>query len=217
MGVPKRAKVPNEVHHLVGQATEIFTDCVQPIAKISEISREDFKSLYGGENLNGADTPLEHIYPEAQSLAVYSLTLGPGISQRIKKFGDSTDVAMEGILDAVASVGADNGAANMEDHYFEKVSGQTTLSDDSCVLAYSPGYCGWHMSGQRKLFKYLNPEEIGITLNQDYLMTPIKSISGVLVAGPRKIHYFKPHWSFCKICKTYSCLQRMKGLTINVP
>ena len=58
------------------------------------------------------------------------------------------------------------------------------------VLRYSPGYCGWHISGQRRLFAHLRPERIGITLHDSYLMEPLKSVSGVLIAGAKEIHAF---------------------------
>ncbi|MHC4266624.1 MAG: vitamin B12 dependent-methionine synthase activation domain-containing protein, partial [Planctomycetota bacterium] len=80
------------------------------------------------------------------------------------------------------------------------------------ILSYSPGYCGWDISGQKKLFEYLHPGKIGISLNNTYLMTPLKSVSGVLVAGKNEIHQFRPNYPFCKSCKTHSCLLRMKAL-----
>ena len=60
------------------------------------------------------------------------------------------------------------------------------------VLRYSPGYCGWHVSGQINLFNTLTPEKIGITLGESCLMNPLKSVSGVLVAGPPNIHISTP-------------------------
>jgi hypothetical protein len=77
------------------------------------------------------------------------------------------------------------------------------------ALAYSPGYCGWHVTGQRKLFKYLRPEEIGITLNASCLMQPLKSVSGVLVVGPGHVHKFQPTYSFCETCREKQCRERI--------
>ena len=78
------------------------------------------------------------------------------------------------------------------------------------VLSYSPGYCGWHISAQQKLFQYLRPGDIDISLNDSYLMTPLKSVSGVLVAGRKEIHYFDNSYPFCQDCKVESCLERME-------
>ncbi|MCP4146820.1 MAG: hypothetical protein GY757_03625, partial [bacterium] len=83
------------------------------------------------------------------------------------------------------------------------------------VLNYSPGYCGWHISGQRKLFDWLNPEAIGIRLNESYLMSPLKSISGVLTAGEASIHRFDNTFPFCAQCRTFSCRERMKDVEMS--
>ena len=88
--------------------------------------------------------------------------------------------------------------------------GKITLS--SGTVRYSTGYCGWHMSGQKKLFGFLHPEDIGIMLLDSYLMKPLKSISGVIVVGEKEIHRFKDSYPFCSDCKTHSCRKRIKAL-----
>jgi hypothetical protein len=76
-------------------------------------------------------------------------------------------------------------------------------------LRYSPGYCGWHLSGQRALFAALQPEEIGITLRESMLMVPLKSMSGVIVAGLPAIHAFADDYPFCGECRTRGCRERI--------
>jgi hypothetical protein len=76
-------------------------------------------------------------------------------------------------------------------------------------LRYSPGYCGWHISGQRKLFDFLKPETIGISLRESHLMEPLKSVSGVVIVGPAGIHAFQDEYPFCERCKTHGCRERI--------
>jgi len=46
---------------------------------------------------------------------------------------------------------------------------------------FSPGYRGWHVHEQRKLFLLLKPEDkIGVTLTEGDLMIPEKSTSGIM-------------------------------------
>jgi hypothetical protein len=48
---------------------------------------------------------------------------------------------------------------------------------------FSPGYCNWDVSEQHLLFQLLPENACGISLNDRALMTPIKSVTGVLGIG----------------------------------
>jgi hypothetical protein len=114
------------------------------------------------------------------------------------------------MLDAVASAAADGLAARLADR-FQESSGHGSTGDRA-TLGYSPGYCGWHVSAQRALFAYLGAGAIGVSLNDSCLMLPLKSVSGVLAAGPSDIHRFTPAWAFCADCRNRTCLVRMRHL-----
>ncbi len=80
------------------------------------------------------------------------------------------------------------------------------------VLTYSPGYCGWHITGQRALFARLKPEEIGMKLTASCLMRPLKSVSGVVLAGERAAHAFDDTYPFCDECAGRPCRARIASL-----
>jgi hypothetical protein len=113
------------------------------------------------------------------------------------------------MLDSVASAAADRLADLLGPWYLSAIADP---SPEARVLAYSPGYCGWDVSGQRALFEFLRPEEIGITLGDSCLMQPLKSISGVLVVGAGRIHRFHPTYSFCARCQEKQCRERIASL-----
>ena len=113
------------------------------------------------------------------------------------------------MLDAVTTCGAEHLAKLMALRYFELLPEEQCLSREMSVLHYSPGYCGWDIRGQEKIFRVLHPHEIGVTLNSSCVMQPLKSVSGVLVIGKKGIHMFKPKFPFCKECDTHKCLERM--------
>ncbi|MFC1734178.1 vitamin B12 dependent-methionine synthase activation domain-containing protein, partial [candidate division KSB1 bacterium] len=128
------------------------------------------------------------------------------------RFFDENDFAIAAMLDSVASLAADKAVELCESYYLEYLVKNGLEHTDTSVLSYSPGYCGWHLSAQGKLFRFLRPERIGITLNDSYLMTPLKSVTGLLAAGDREIHLFECNFSFCGECKTFSCRERMESL-----
>jgi hypothetical protein len=42
-------------------------------------------------------------------------------------------------------------------------------------------------------------------------MEPLKSVSGVIAAGPAEIHDFEMTYSFCRDCVTKSCRERISS------
>ncbi len=201
--------VPARIDSLVDEATLMYLDLAEPRAIVADISAGEFAGVYRGEGLNPHETPLETIYPNADHLALMAATVGARVTVTVRELFLRHDVALGCMLDSVASAAADHLADLLGQRYVSAITGS---APDWRVLAYSPGYCGWHVSGQRALFGFLQPEEIGITLNASCLMQPLKSISGVLVVGPGHIHKFHPTYSFCERCQEKQCRDRMRHL-----
>ncbi|MCJ7802523.1 MAG: hypothetical protein MUP82_09245 [Candidatus Marinimicrobia bacterium] len=182
---------------------ELLKEKATPITIVKECSKSEFKNIYLGEGKNAANSPLPHIIKKAEKLHLFAVTIGEHITEEINKYFAQNEFPIGSFIDSGASLTADNIVGILE----SRVASQST------TLAYSPGYCGWHVSGQKKLFQFLKPDKIGITLNDSCLMTPLKSVSGVLVSGPSDIHIFNNNYPFCEECTTYSCKIRMKSLT----
>ena len=178
----------------------------EPIAILEECSKADFTDIYLGEGQNAADSPLPCIIDKSEKLYLFAVTIGGEITTEINKYFDQNEFPIGSFIDSGASLTADNIVGVLESRL------QGAFPNRSSTLAYSPGYCGWHVSGQKKLFQFLKPDKIGITLNDSCLMTPLKSVSGVLVSGPSTIHIFDNNYPFCEECTTYSCKIRMKSI-----
>ena len=69
---------------------------------------------------------------------------------------------------------------------------------------YSPGYCGWTVDHQKKLFGLLNPDFSFVELSDSCLMQPIKSVSGIIGIG----HDVKYNDYTCHICDSTNCLYK---------
>jgi hypothetical protein len=69
---------------------------------------------------------------------------------------------------------------------------------------YSPGYCGWLVKEQKKLFSLLPDKFCGISLTDSCLMQPIKSVSGIVGIGKE----IKFNQYTCKMCDMENCLYR---------
>lgn len=199
-GVVAGARTGVRVTDLCRSARELFVQLAHPRGLCEEISAAEFAHVCAGEGRNAPETPLAQIYPRAEHLALFVVTLGGGITRRIDALFADRDFALASMLDAAASEGAERLERRIEPR-FQKGPGR--------ALTYSPGYCGWHVSGQRALFARLRPEEIGVTLRESFLMEPLKSISGVIVTGPPQIHDFAPAYPFCSECEARTCRERI--------
>ena len=195
------------VQSIIDQSREVFIDRARPTGLYESLTVTDFEQIYRGRGDNDDDTPLEHVVEDAVSLALFAVTLGPAVSDRITALFDAGELAEGYILDQVASFAADE-LAQIAGHRYQTASQRIGLA----VLPYSPGYCGWHVSGQRALFATLRPDEIGISLNDSCLMHPIKSVSGALVLAPIEAHEFSPAFPCCATCTTLDCQERISTL-----
>jgi len=195
------------VQSIIDRSREIFIDRARPTGLYESLTVTDFEQIYRGRGDNDDDTPLEHVIEDADSIALFAVTLGPAVSDRVTALFDAGELAEGYILDQVASFAADE-LAQIAGHRFHADS----ASEGMAVLPYSPGYCGWHVSGQRVLFATLRPDEIGISLNNSCLMHPIKSVSGVLVLAPVEAHEFSPAFPCCATCTTLDCQERAASL-----
>ena len=212
-GIPPNAVINDKITILIEKSLDIFSSEAHPCCIAGDVSGSDFDEIFRGEGQNEEEAPLKTIYPKADHLVLFALTMGHEVSRRIAGFFKNNDYALGSMLDTVASLAADNSVGFLESHVAKKLAGNRPATNSDVVLNYSPGYCGWHISAQKKVFQYLHPEQIGITLNDSYLMTPLKSATGVLVHGDKAIHNFDNSFSFCRTCKEQTCLERRERLS----
>ena len=210
MGITDGKPAGEKLLKLFDDSIAFFLETAQPSTIIEEISKDDFKNIYDGEGRNEPVTPIGDVYPKAESLSLFAATVGMDISRKIEDLFAKNDFALGYVLDAVASEAAERIADRLE----ALVSADLPESTGAGIvsLRYSPGYCGWHISGQKRLFERLKPEGIGITLNSSFLMQPLKSISGVIVSAERKYHLIKSDYFFCAACPHRSCGERINLL-----
>ncbi len=208
-GMPKNSVVQDKIKSLAEKAINTFSLNSSPLSIISEISISKFDEIFEGEGNNEKETPLKNIYPSADHLALFAITMGSKISEEIEYLFNTDDFALGSMLDAAASLAADRSTIFLETYFNDKISKDSAESSDNIVMSYSPGYCGWNINAQKKLFEYLKPGKIGIKLNESFLMTPLKSVTGVLVRGDKEIHLFESSFSFCFSCIDKTCYDRM--------
>lgn len=138
----------------------------------------------------------------ADSMALFVCTAGIGIDTWSKSAFAAGDFPEGYMIDTCGSEIAEAAADAIE----ERIGEYAATMGSSITNRYSPGYCGWHVSEQQKLFSMLPDTFCGVALTESSLMVPIKSVSGVIGIGKkaRREDYQ------CSICDMTHCLRRKK-------
>lgn len=141
----------------------------------------------------------------AEAYAFFLCTAGveyENYQQRLTQEGDMVRVF---IADALGSVIAERCANLMEQSLQESIDKLQWHHTNR----FSPGYCGWHVSEQQRLFPLFGGHTCGITLTESSLMVPIKSVSGIVGLGRnvRRLDYT------CRLCNFEKCYKRKRPAT----
>jgi len=216
-GLPPGVAVDEPTLTPARQAIELLRRLSRPIALYAMINHDEFATVYSGEGRNEPDTPLEDIYRRADALALFAVTIGHEVDREIRCLFETNEFPLGSMLDAAASVSAEKAVDVVQGRFQKQLCDEQRWAPATAIMPFSPGYCGWRVNGQRALFELLRPEEVGIGLNDSCLMQPLKSISGVLVAGAKEIFGFDDDFLFCSECATRPCRERIKAILDNHP
>lgn len=156
--------------------------------------------------INGTTLECEKIISRylraSESLAIMIVTIGSRLENLSKQFMDEGDLLKGYVADKAASELVEKTADLLE----AELSEFTRQKHFKITNRYSPGYCGWSVNDQHKLFSFLPDNFCGVSLTDSALMLPIKSISAVVGIGKevKKENYQ------CSICETEFCYKRDK-------
>jgi hypothetical protein len=165
------------IERAVGQVAEHAAPALEsrtfPVRREGGRPRVGFGPVLESRKLGGAIASCDRI-------VVFGLTLGKGVDGLIHRV-TRQNVSQGFILDAAASVAVEAFA-----DAFQADVGRALPVGEAATLRFSPGYCDWSIREQEKVFSLLPPDPAGIYLSPDFLMSPRKSISGVIGLGPRQ-------------------------------
>jgi hypothetical protein len=165
-----------------------------------KIGKEHFEisdlEFYAGKiisfNLKGSET-----------LSILVGTIGSKISEYLNNLMESGDALTGYIADQIVSEIVERWMDSIEC----ELENSLISSERKITNRYSPGYCGWDVSDQHKLFSLLPENICGIKLTESALMIPIKSVSAVIGIGKnveRKDYQ-------CSICDIEFCYKRVRN------
>ena len=143
-----------------------------------------------------------HFLKNSESLAFFICTAGHSVSKRSKELMNSSKQIEAYINDIIGTVLVNSAM----DIIHKKLTRQMQKKGLKTTNRYSPGNCDWNVDEQKKLFDFFPENFSGVRLSDSSLMSPIKSISGVIGIGKNTSY----HNNVCSICKNINCIYRDK-------
>lgn len=132
---------------------------------------------------------------------LFACTLGEQYDDWCRSFDDQNDIFSRYFADAIGSEIVEAAVDWLE----VKINIEAEKLGLRCTNRFSPGYCEWNVSDQHKLFSFFPNNFCGIAINDSALMTPIKSISGIIGLGK---NVNKKAYN-CNICSMENCYLRV--------
>jgi hypothetical protein len=190
---------------------ELISDVLKESAEISNIKAQytifnDIRFVVDTRSIviNNVGFQIEKIVfsqiRKSVSAAIFFCTAGKEIGNRSRKAMEERDLLRGYIYDVIGSEIAEAAADLMQDELEKELNTEGLKMTNR----YSPGYCGWDVAEQHKLFRLVPDNYCGIRLTESALMDPVKSVSGIIGIGANV--KFNPYT--CRMCNMKDCIYR---------
>ena len=111
----------------------------------------------------------------ADELAAMAATVGPGIDDLVEDYNGRGDVFAMTVADAVGSVAAEE----LMSRVHAAVAAEAERSGGTLARRVSPGYGDFGLADQPQLLELSGGAALGITLTENFMMIPRKSVTAV--------------------------------------
>jgi hypothetical protein len=141
-----------------------------------------------------------HQLRRSEKAAWFACTAGEDISATTKKLMQEGDLIKGYVVDVLANAVVEEAMDRVQ----ENLSQEMAAAGLKITNRYSPGYCGWDIAEQQKLFSLLPEGFMGISLSSSSLMHPMKSVSGIIGIG-KEVRFNN---YTCNLCSDKNCIYR---------
>jgi hypothetical protein len=209
-GRQKNEKPSAAIQDILDAAMTEFHHLLMPRAISIEMKTKVMKESINLENgliLHNPDGA--KAWQNAEHLAAVVCTIGPGLGNRVAELsaqGASTAALM---LDSIGSVAVESVADYVNSHICHGAAHRGMQTGPRL----SPGYGTWPLEDQKVIFTMVPAERIGVHLNEQGIMIPMKSVSFCVGMGSRL--KAPQETDPCQHCHLKNCKYRkaLKGKT----
>ena len=189
------------VRKLVNDYIENYHHLVEPAYSwtFREIEAVERDKVILGESAVLESRVMANLCKRCDKAAVFIVTIGNYLEDMVAYLSDNGVVLQATVLDTIGSAAAEQMAALIED----RIKSIAEMSGQCISRRFSPGYCDWNVKQQEILFRILKDDPAGVTLTEECLMLPRKSVSGIIGIGDTEngVESYNP----CGTCVKTEC------------
>lgn len=143
---------------------------------------------------------IARLLEQCEKAAIFLVTIGSHLEEMACRLAKDGLLLQATVLDTIGSVAVEK----LADFVQSRVDKAARAQGLHISRRFSPGYCDWDISQQKRVFRAVNGDSIGVRLTEGCQMLPCKSMSGIIGIGPRKVESYNP----CITCDKYDCVGR---------
>ena len=132
--------------------------------------------------------------------ALFVCTAGKLYTELSKQLNERGDFMEAFIVDAIGSLTVEKAMDSIQQQLGDSLQRESL----HITNRYSPGYCNWALIEQQTLFGLIGDNPVGISLSESSLMSPVKSVSGMIGIGAEVTQ----RGYRCQACRDMNCIYR---------
>ncbi len=189
---------------LINRAAEEALPLVKPRAickefPISELVEENL-SLQNGVSFS-IGKKISSWWKGSKSLMIAICTIGDGLEKRLTELSSKGEHTAALNLDIAGSVAL----GSMGDQVHQYICNRASAMGIEMGPFLNPGYREWPLTDQKIIFEIMPAAAIGVSLNEQCMMVPKKSVTFCAGAGVTEV---QEHFNRCRHCGLAKCPYR---------
>ena len=204
LGYGKNDEPRLSVSSLIDEKIDKAYDLVEPQASYRMVDVDDIrhKQVFLEDGVMITSKVLSKLLSGCQKAAIFVVSIGQDLEDRVAELMTDGKMLRATVLDAIGSEAAEKTAAYVHDMVRDIANSEGI----EATLRFSPGYCDWDVSQQRIIFDAMGSNPVDVSLTDECLMTPRKSVSGIIGLGSFENSF--ADFSPCQLCTKTDCPSR---------
>ncbi|TCS82105.1 hypothetical protein [Tepidibacillus fermentans] len=208
MGFLKENKVPEDWKYRIKEAIKQARVYLKPtgMMKTEEICSE-LLDKWEWNTLKFGGKQVKRVINRGYKITFLIATIGGDLEKQVESYTKHQDLTSAYLWDSIGTVAVHQTVEQLKKYI--KPMAQREGAQLSPRMA--PGYGDWMIEAQSLFFKYLDFNRVGVTFNDDYLIIPKHSLTGIIVWTHQNVTPNEP----CQTCAKFDCIYRKTPVKVS--